>query len=238
VEIILSFFFPFLWIYYFCRKDPHPEPILWLVFAFFLGILSGILSFKAEESLANLFIFDPNNTYLVLISVFFEEFFKFLVIAVFIFSKKVFDEPIDAMIYMMFSAFGFAFIENFGYLTRAKLETLTNDSFLNVVFITALLRFLGPNLIHILSSSLIGFGYSFKVATRHSLPFFISFLAAIFLHFIFNFVIIKSQLVEEGIYLASLILPIIWSAFWVVIFELDYLSLKDGRKQQPITKSN
>ncbi|GIW65135.1 MAG: hypothetical protein KatS3mg093_114 [Candidatus Parcubacteria bacterium] len=234
----MSILFPFLWIYYFCRKDPHPEPILWLIFAFFLGIFSGILSSKAQQAVSSLFGLDLNNFTFLLLAVFFEEFFKFLVVAVFIFPKKIFDEPIDAMIYMMFSAFGFIFIENFGYLTKVRLESLTNNFSLgiNPVFLTALIRFLGPNLIHILASSLIGFGYSFKVITRHSFPFLISFLAAIFLHFIFNFVIIKSQLVEEGIYLFSLLLPVIWSAFWVVVFELDYLSIKNGGKQR--SKSN
>lgn len=238
MEITLSFFLPFLWIYYLCRKDKHPEPIIWLIFAFFLGILAAYLSFKTEEQLAVL-RFDKHSFDYLLFSAFIEEFFKFLVILVFIFPRKIFDEPIDAMIYMMFSAFGFAFVENFLYLLGFKELRLANEivgreeiSITNGLFIIAFMRFLGPNLIHILSSSLIGFGYSVNVATRHYLPFIISFISAGTLHFVFNWIIIKSLVGIDNFFFLSLLLPIIWSAFWVVIIELDYLSI-NGRKQQP-----
>ncbi|MCS7200619.1 MAG: PrsW family intramembrane metalloprotease [Patescibacteria group bacterium] len=233
MEVILSFILPLVWIYYFYRRDPHPEPIFWLFLAFLLGIFSAILSLKAQQAIFawNLI---ANENLSLLIAVFLEEFFKFLVILVFIFPRKVFDEPIDAMIYMMFSAFGFAFIENVAYLLKFTLSEQFFDVKLPIspIFIFAILRFLGPNLIHILSSSLIGFGYSFNVATRNIFPFVISFIGAVLLHFIFNLVIINSGILQEGLYLMALLLPVIWSAFWVVILELDYLA-HNGRRQSP-----
>lgn len=238
MELTLSFFLPFLWIYYLYRKDKHPEPLAWLMFAFLLGILSAYLSLRAEQGLTVLGFNKDSFNYLLL-SAFIEEFFKFLVILVFIFPRKVFDEPIDAMIYMMFSAFGFAFVENFLYLLGFKELKLAGEivgseeiGITNGLFLIAFMRFLGPNLIHILSSSLIGFGYSVKVATRHYLPFIISFVSAGTLHFVFNWIIIKSSVGMDSFFFLSLLLPIVWSAFWVVIIELDYLSV-NGRKQQP-----
>lgn len=237
MELTLSFFLPFLWIYYLYRKDKHPEPVVWLIIAFLLGILSAFLSFKAEEGLITLSLDKDSNLYLLL-AAFFEEFFKFLVILVFIFPKKVFDEPIDAMIYMIFSAFGFVFVENFAYLLGFKKLSLMGEVLNNTeidirsgIFLIAFMRFLGPNLIHILSSSLIGFGYSVKVATRHNLSFIISFCSAWILHFLFNWIIIKSSIAVDNFILLGLLVPIIWSAFWVVIIELDYLSI-NGRKRQ------
>lgn len=237
MELTLSFFLPFLWIYYLHRKDKHPEPITWLIFAFLLGILAAYLSFKVEETLIFLGLNNTSFNYFFLAS-FIEEFFKFLVILVFIFPRKVFDEPIDAMIYMMFSAFGFAFVENFLYLLGFRELRLAGEigvseeiGMTTGLFIIAFLRFLGPNLIHILSSSLIGFGYSLKVATRHYLPLVISFISAGILHFLFNWIIIKSSVEINNFFFLSFLIPIIWSAFWVVIIELDYLSI-NGRKQK------
>jgi RsiW-degrading membrane proteinase PrsW (M82 family) len=134
------------------------------------------------------------------------------VVWLFIFPQKVFDEPIDAMIYMMFSALGFAFFEN---LVLALSSTTSN------VVMTLFYRFFGANLLHILASSLIGYGYAFFVKTRRIFPFVLSFISGTFLHFLYNYLIIS--LLPGFI----LVLPILWTVFLVVLSELNYLS-KNG----------
>lgn len=209
--LILSFFLPALWILYFLRKDKHPEPFLWLFFAFILGIMSAFFSFFAENTFAFL---ETNKPIFFLISALIEEFFKFLVILIFIFPQKVFDEPIDAMIYMMVSALGFVSLENILYIKSIEWGHFW------VIFG----RFIGANFLHILSSALIGYGYGYFKKTKNYFLFLISFLGGWILHFIYNFVIISNVI---GF---ILILPVLWSVFLLVLIELDYLILINERR--------
>jgi len=203
----LSFLLPFLWILYFYKKDKHPEPFFWLFLAFTLGIASALISYYAQENIHALFI---NNDFLrILIFSLIEEFFKFFLIWLLIFPQKVFDEPVDAMIYMMFSALGFAFFENLFLVLRAK--TIS-------VIPVLTYRFFGANLLHILASSLIGYGYAFLVKTKRIFPFIISFLSGTLLHFLYNYLIIS---LPPGF---ILVLPILWATFLVVLSELNYLA--------------
>lgn len=203
INIILSFVLPALWIFYFLRKDKHPEPIAWLFFAFVLGAPAVFLSYLTED-LFSLLI--TKNFYFYLATALIEEFFKFLVVWVFIFPQRVVDEPIDAMIYMMVTALGFASTENIFYLKRA----VTAEIWI-IIF-----RFLGANFLHILASGLIGYGYGYFMKTRRTLPLAISFLSGVILHFLYNFVIIQAVTF-------ILIFPILWSTFLIVLSELDYL---------------
>jgi len=204
--IFLSFLFPFLWIFYFYKKDKHPEPIFWLIIAFLLGISSAFISYYFQKNTVH-FLKDDWQRYLIF--AFIEEFFKFFVIWFFIFPQKVFDEPIDAMIYMMFSASGFAFYENFFLVINTKEIN---------VLATLIYRFFGANLLHILASSLIGYGYAFFMKTRRIFPFTVSFVSGTFLHFLYNYLIIS---LPPGF---ILVLPILWAVFLVVLNEINYLS--------------
>jgi len=178
---------------------------LWLFFAFFLGIVSAIISYFFQD-LASPFLID--RFYRFLVFAFIEEFLKFFLIWFLIFPQKIFDEPVDAMIYMMFSALGFAFLENAVFVLRPGEFGILP---------TLIFRFFGANLLHILASSLIGYGYAFLVKTRRILPFLISFLAGTLLHFIYNYFIIS---LPPGF---ILVLPILWATFLVVLNEIDYL---------------
>jgi RsiW-degrading membrane proteinase PrsW (M82 family) len=205
-HIFLSFLFPFLWIFYFYKKDKHPEPVFWLFVAFLLGISSAIISYYFQKNL-DLFLTENWQRYLLFALI--EEFFKFFVILLFIFPQKVFDEPVDAMIYMMFSALGFAFFENLFLVFSPKTINIVSTLFF---------RFFGANLLHILASSLIGYGYAFLVKTRRIFPLIVSFFSGTFLHFLYNYIIIS---LPPGF---ILVLPILWAVFLVVLNELNYLS--------------
>ena len=195
-----------MWIFYFYKKDKHPEPVFWLFVAFLLGISSAIISYYFQKNL-DLFLTESWQRYLLFALI--EEFFKFFVILLFIFPQKVFDEPVDAMIYMMFSALGFAFFENLFLVFSPKTINIVSTLFF---------RFFGANLLHILASSLIGYGYAFLVKTRRIFPLIVSFFSGTFLHFLYNYIIIS---LPPGF---ILVLPILWAVFLVVLSELNYLS--------------
>ncbi len=211
INIILGFVLPALWIFYFLKKDKHPEPFVWLFITFILGITSAFLSYFTEDIVHS---FNLNRNIFFLLSAFIEEFFKFLVVWALIFPHKVFDEPVDAMVYMMVSALGFASVENLFYLYN-----LDGSQFWILFF-----RFLGANFLHILASALIGYGYGYSMKTKRMFPLFISFASGVILHFLYNFVIITT-----GGFI--LVFPFLWSVFLIVLSELDFLVLYHERSR-------
>jgi RsiW-degrading membrane proteinase PrsW (M82 family) len=112
----------------------------------------------------------------------------------------------------MFSALGFAFFENLFLVLSPKTINIVSTLFS---------RFFGANLLHILASSLIGYGYAFFVKTRRIFPFAFSFFSGIILHFLYNYLII---ILPPGF---ILVLPILWTVFLVVLSEINYLA-KNG----------
>ena len=211
--ILFSFFLPFFWAYYFVKKDCHPEPWYSLFFAFLLGIFSALLSFFFEGILENLHLID-SLALKFLIYAFIEEFFKFLVIFLLIFPLKIFDEPIDAIIYMSVSALGFAFIENMLYILKIDAEISS--------YLILFLRFLAPNFLHILASSIIGFGFAYYMKKRIFLFIPLTFIFATLLHFIHNYFIIRLE--AQGYFL---IIPVLWGVFALLVSELGLVNDKN-----------
>jgi RsiW-degrading membrane proteinase PrsW (M82 family) len=112
------------------RKDKYnKEPIGMLVLAFVLGILSiipaGIVEYSAHGDPSEL----ASNGYgslafftfvVVAIS---EEGSKFLMLRLFLFSRKSFDDPFDGIVYAVMVGMGFATIENIGYVYEHGVAT-------------------------------------------------------------------------------------------------------------------
>lgn len=222
-NLLFILFFSFLpiliWFKFLISEDTHQEPLSSIFLAFILGILAAILSYFSELKLS--FFYSSDSLQYFLYSAFIEEFFKFFLIFVFIMPSKNFHFLIDSMIYLGISGLGFAFIENFA----SKCGVLLTENSVNpygLIILISFFRFLGANFLHLLASTLIGFGYSITLKTRRLFPFFFSFLMASLLHFVFNMFIIKNELI---IYL----LPILWSVFFIILKEFQILKSLDGR---------
>lgn len=224
----------------------HSDPIYWVLYAILLGILAAFLSLFVLKFILSNFLrfniydlssmnnFDIFNNYqnlksiaiILLISAFIEEFFKFFTIW-FLFNRyKNFEEPADAMIYLSASGFGFAVIETCLKLLEAAFVSFSEysqslslaivDNILPLGLFIVFLRFLGANLLHVIASSMIGYGFAVYRMTQRLLPFLIAFFNASLLHFIFNFVII----IGGNILLA---LPLLWAPLFVVISKIRSL---------------
>jgi len=109
-----------------------------------------------------------------------EEIFKFLAAYLVVRKSKFFDEPVDAMIYMIAAALGFAAIENvlvnFG-------AVFSNNMEIKGVIAAMTLRFVGATLLHALSSGVVGYFW----ANRKII---IGLIFATLLHAFFNYFII------------------------------------------------
>ncbi|MEK7609994.1 MAG: PrsW family glutamic-type intramembrane protease [Patescibacteria group bacterium] len=146
----------FIWLWFWLQEDrTHPEPRWLLVCCFLGGMLAVIIAVFAEKYIATLYD-DPTIRYTLWATV--EEVLKFLVVAIIALRSKFNDEPIDAMIYCIVTALGFAALENAFFIIGPL-----SDGEIARALVTGNMRFIGATLLHIVSSAAVGFtlGYVF-----------------------------------------------------------------------------
>jgi len=116
-----------------------------------------------------------------------EESLKFLAVKFGVLKNPEFDEPVDAMIYMITAALGFAAVENVLILLNLKP--------LSEIFGVSLFRFLGATFLHTLSSGICGFfiGLSFFNTKGRGKLVSLGLVLAILLHGFYNFYIMKGE---------------------------------------------
>ncbi|MBU1046604.1 PrsW family intramembrane metalloprotease [Patescibacteria group bacterium] len=202
------------WLLFWLKEDKlHPEPKKYIAYSFIFGIFSAILVLPAEEFLSQLV---PGSGLLaigVLASA--EEIFKYFGAYFSALTKKYMDEPIDAVIYLITVALGFAALENSLFLISA---IKTGGADLTRVLLVGNMRFIGATLLHTLCSGVIGLFialsfYKRKVLKKRFLLF--GLILSITLHTFFNFFIIKSG---SGIFVVFLA---IWVAIIIMILLLE-----------------
>ena len=184
-----------IWLNFYLRRDVKPEPKLMILKIFCYGMLATLPAIFFETAIfGELSKLNFSPTPVTILNIFLgvalvEEFLKFLVVKEKVLRNPEFDEPIDAMIYMIISALGFAAGENILILVPLK-YTLFSE-----IFGVSLLRFLGATFLHALCAAIIGFfiGLSFFEEKRRGKLIFFGLTLAILLHGFYNFYIMKGE---------------------------------------------
>jgi protease PrsW len=195
-----------IWLLFYLRKDAHPESGRMILKIFFWGMIITLIAafveigiervLDAEKTFAN--VSEASQSGLFLPSLYsllygflgialVEEFLKYLVVKEKVINNPEFDEPVDAMIYMVISGLGFAALENILVLLPLGNFPLTTAS-------VSALRFVGATFLHALCSATIGYflALSFYSRKRRFFLVTIGITIATILHGIYNFSIIKS----------------------------------------------
>lgn len=226
--LALAFLPPILWLIFYLREDRHPEPKRLILLAFIGGIFAAGASLVAECAWVSFFSsgsctsgiqFSFNPIILFLGIALIEEYAKYLSVKIAILRRPNFDEPVDAMIYMITAAMGFAALENLLFL----LPILHRSASIGIE-ITAN-RFLGANLLHALSSGLVGFFLArafFSPRRHHFIA--LGIIIATLLHTLFNYLI----LIREGATQATLLIVLLLTLMAVMVF-IDFERLKRSR---------
>jgi RsiW-degrading membrane proteinase PrsW (M82 family) len=183
-----------LWLSFWLLEDrKHPEPKKYLFFVFIAGMAVVVPIVLPLEKFVQAQATAVGYASEGLIVLFFwaaiEEVFKFAAAYVAALHWRVFDEPLDGVIYMITAALGFAALENMLFLLNplslGKIEQ---------TIVTGDLRFIGATVLHVLSSATIGlclaFAFSKSVAIRRYAALMGVVLATI-LHTAFNFFILN-----------------------------------------------
>lgn len=146
-----------VWMSYFIKRDIHPEPKYLVTKTFLMGIIISPLAiilqmgFTQISSHFSLFALSANTPPFFFWAALVEEFVKFYAVYLIAIMSPDFDEPVDAMIYMMVAGLGFAAIENILVLFR----TIPDGA--HAALAVWALRSIGATLLHALSSSLVGY---------------------------------------------------------------------------------
>jgi len=201
IALVLGLLPSFGWLVFYLQEDiRHPEPKKLIFYTFLAGAFSTIFVLQLQIYvdkflLRNIITPYTLGAFLILGTI--EEVAKFIATYLVVGRRKELDEPIDAMIYMIVSALGFAAVENIASIfkvingldtTIGPVETIT-------------LRFIGATLLHTLSSGLIGYYWGLAMAQKNKLSNYLTrgLIWAILLHTIFNYFIINFESIAIAI---------------------------------------
>lgn len=207
-----------LWLWFWLYEDKkHPEPKGMIFLTFLSGMVAVPIALFLELILGHLFFSNLNLQDSILLKILLwasiEEGVKYGVVALGAFRTRVFDEPIDAVVYMITAGLGFAALENILFLLG-----LGGEGFV-ALFATGNSRFLGATLLHATASGLLGasLGYIFYRKSRRLfvLALSVGLTTAIVLHTLYNSLIIRGEgenimQVFFGLWLVTLLAMIIF----------------------------
>ncbi|HEY4496967.1 MAG TPA: PrsW family glutamic-type intramembrane protease [Candidatus Paceibacterota bacterium] len=213
ILIILAVAPAIFWLIFFSiedRKNPEPKPFVAFVFlagaAAALAALIPQLLIRKEFGLTNINLFTFET---LVVFALIEEVFKFIAVYVTIYRSRFFDEPIDAMIYMITGSLGFAAMENIFFLSAA------GNGLINIL----IFRFIGAILLHALAGGLMGFywmrGQLWKGLTL-----------AVLLHALFNYITLQQT---NGLLYSIFLL---FFASFFIFYDFDILKSKHGKRRK------
>jgi RsiW-degrading membrane proteinase PrsW (M82 family) len=186
-----------IWLAYWIRKDAHPEPKTLITKTLLLGIMLSPLAIAGQLlfvqwlsrytgiSMSVL----SDSPWFYLWAAFVEEVVKYLAVYFIVLRSPDFDEPVDAMIYMLTAAMGFAAMENILVVNK-----VIGSGLAATIGIWGL-RFAGATLLHALSSALLGYFIAmawFYFDHRKAL-FIMGLTLATAFHWVFNMFISQMQ---------------------------------------------
>lgn len=207
-----------IWLIWYLRKDRHREPARMILSVFIWGMFIAFPAMLIENAGIAALNALPIPAWLTLFFVYFlvvavtEEILKFSVVRFKVLNTTQIDEPVDAMVYMIIAALGFAAIENVFLLIPLLEKDLIAT--LGLVFS----RFVGATLLHVLASATLGYYLAlslYKPAKKLSLLIH-GFALAILLHGFYNILVIQME--ERFYFIFPLAVILISSAALISLF--------------------
>jgi len=219
-----------LWLWFWLHEDSRsPEPTGLIAISFFAGmavvyfvlplqklVLANITSITAfSNSIASSLHYLAPSEETLKISLWgsIEEIAKYATVFLIAFKSKYFDEPIDAVIYLITAALGFSAMENILYI-------MSDMSHLGVaqMLINGNMRFIGATLVHTVCSAFIGLAIAFSFYSSRfvkTASVIMGLITASLLHAYFNLFIMETN--------GTMNMLSVFFRFWVAILGIIIL---------------
>lgn len=215
----------FIWLWFWLKEDKlNPEPKKNIIMSFLAGMITALFVLPIELFLVGKVSFYSVLGIILLASI--EEIFKYLSAFFSALRKKVMDEPIDAVIYTITVALGFAAMENTLYLW----STFNNGEIVKGVLMSNM-RFIGATVLHTVSSAIIGVAIAlsfYKNYWNKAVYLVTGIILSIGLHSSFNLLIIDSD--GENIFY---IFVFVWISTITLLFILEKIKkIKPEKKDK------
>lgn len=211
IFVLLGFLPSFAWLFFFLKEDIHPEPKKMIAKVFIWGALitsvAILVQYLFRYLLGTIGIGQYQFVSFLLFGII-EEVLKFWAAYSVVKKSPFFDEPMDAMIYMITAALGFALVENVVVVSGIK---IASEAIGVLIF-----RFVGATLLHALSSAIVGYYWALSIIKKKtnnvSSMLFWGLIVASVLHGIFNYLIMMFR--EAMIYPIIFLIIIALFVFW------------------------
>lgn len=209
------------WLIFWLREDSFkPEPPRLILACFVGGMIVTLLVFPVQFLVS---LFTGYGAISLIAFAFIEEIAKFVACYFIALRSKYNDEPIDAVIYMVTVALGFAALENTIYLISPLLD---GDAFAGAMM--GNLRFIGASLVHVLSSAVVGSFIAFafyKKKLKKEEYLLAGVISAGVLHTLFNFFILDNS--GAGTFLVFATVWLLIMALIVVLEKIKTITFKN-----------
>ena len=182
---------PLIWLIFFLHEDLHPEPYRRIALTFVAGMLTVLITIPLQATVKMFFPGGGFSLIMLALWAFIEEGLKYVAAWTTALRTNIFNEPVDALVYLITAALGFAALENALFLIPPLGQELYFQG-----FTTINLRFIGATLVHVGASGIIGAAVAFshyrkKLIKEEYLV--VGLVGATALHTLFNFFIIESN---------------------------------------------
>ncbi len=217
------------WLWFWLQEEhPDHEPHGTIALTFLFGMLAVFIVYPFQKWTDSFPFLQAGSLALFLTWAFFEEIMKFLAAYLIALRTEIFDEPIDAFVYLMTAAVGFAAMENTLFLLAPLLNGVGIDALSGII--TGNLRFLGTSLIHVLASGTLSLFIAaafYKSKVKKILYTGIGLITAVLLHAIFNFFIIQTE--KQSIFI---VFSFVWFTIILLIIILERIKAIKKSKTQ------
>lgn len=180
-----------IWLWFWLQEDrKSPEPAGLLALSFLLGMAIVYLVLPIQKFIVSIIpATDQALQTTILAGV--EEIAKYAAVYFIALRSSYFDEPIDAVMYLLTAALGFAAMENILYV----LKDLSHSGTL-LAILDGSSRFVGATILHIISSAIVGIGIAFAFYSGRTIKVLaatLGLVAASLLHAYFNLSIMSTK---------------------------------------------
>jgi len=211
-----------LWLWVWLHEDTaHPEPKSMVAISFVAGMFAAPLAVIGQQY-AELIL--PNAYFLfhsaiipwyIVLWVIIEEVLKFGA-SFYALHSRVFDEPIDAMIYLITASLGFVAVENTLFGIKNFIDYGLKGFIEGGIF-----RIIGPSLLHVIASGIVGLSISLTFYANRKIRIFSiisGIIIAIIVHSFYNFYIItKNPTLGVRAFISVWILAVILAIWFEIV---------------------